>query len=500
MNTNETNKLKKGMGLFDLVLFNIVAIVGLRWTAVAAGVGPSSIIMWVAAMILFFIPSALVVIELSSRFPDEGGIYVWTREAFGEFEGYMCGFCYWVNNLIYYPNLLIFVSSVFLYVGGSKFLHLEKNSLYPVAFSLIVLWLAIGLNTVGLKAGKWVQNIGGLGTWIPATLLVIAGVIAWFRFGSANAFADNLLPDFKNMDIISTFATFCFGFAGLELLSCMGEEVQNPRRNIPRAIVISGVVIALIYILATSALLIILPSKDINIISGVVQVIAKVGEKLNILWIAPVIALLMTFGGIGGCGAWLSGTARIPFVMGLDKYMPAWLTKVHPKWGTPANAILAQGVVSTLFILMTLGSNVKESYKMLVNATMLLYYIPYVYMFLAFIAIKMKDLKREPDDNLRENDGEINNETGNITRKGSGEPVPNNNGKKAHFNFPVWLGVVGLITTVFAIFISLAPPPEALNVAEYEIKLIGGTMMFVVLGIVMFLWAQRGKKVIDNKS
>lgn len=490
--TGETKKLKKGMGLFDLVLFNIVAIVGLRWTAVAAGVGPSSIVMWVAAMVLFFIPSALVVIELSSRFPDEGGIYVWTREAFGEFEGYMCGFCYWVNNLIYYPNLLIFVSSVFLYVGGAKLLHLEKSSIYPVAFSLIVLWLAIGLNTVGLKAGKWVQNIGGLGTWIPATLLVIAGIIAYFRFGSANTFTGSMIPDFANMDIISTFATLCFGFAGLELLSCMGEEVQSPGKNIPRAIVISGVVIALIYILATSSLLIILPSKDINIISGVVQVIAKVGEKLNILWIAPVIALLMTFGGIGGCGAWLSGTARIPFVMGLDKYMPQWLTKVHPKWGTPANAILAQGVVSTLFILMTLGSNVKESYKMLINATMLLYYIPYVYMFLAFIAIKMKDLKREPESGSLENEGKLNSEIENTKGEITGNSRAENK-RKSHFNFPVWLGFVGLITTVFAIFISLAPPPEALNVAEYEIKLIGGTMAFVVLGIVMFLWAQRGK-------
>ena len=500
MNTKETNKLKKGMGLFDLVLFNIVAIVGLRWTAVAAGVGPSSIIMWVAAMILFFIPSALVVIELSSRFPDEGGIYVWTREAFGEFEGYMCGFCYWVCNLIYYPNLLIFVSSVFLYVGGARFLHLEQSSIYPAVFSLIVLWFAIGLNTVGLKSGKWVQNIGGLGTWIPAVLLVIAGGIAYFRFGSANVFVGNMIPDFTNMDIISTFATLCFGFAGLELLSCMGEEVQNPAKNIPRAIVISGVVIALIYILATSSLLIILPSKDVNIISGVVQVIAEVGKKLNILWIAPVIALLMTLGGIGGCGAWLSGTARIPFAMGLDKYMPQWLTKVHPKWGTPANAILAQGAVSTLFILMTLGANVKESYKMLVNATMLLYYIPYVYMFLAYIAIKMKDLKREPNNNTLENDRGINNETENTIKENTEDSVADTKGKKVHFNFPVWLGFIGLITTVFAIFISLAPPPETLNVAEYEIKLIGGTLMFVVVGIVMFLWAQRGKQKTTNNE
>ena len=487
MQNNEKSKLKKGMGLFDLVLFNIVAIVGLRWTAVAAGIGPSSISMWIAAMILFFIPSALVVVELSSRFPDEGGIYVWTKVAFGEFEGYMCGFCYWVNNLIYYPNLLIFVSSVFLYVGGTKYLHLEKSSVYPVIFSLVVLWIAIGLNMVGMKSGKWVQNIGALGTWIPATLVVFAGVFAWFKFGPANAFAGKMIPDFKNMDIISTFATLCFGFAGLELLSCMGGEIRNPLKNIPKAVFTSGVIIALIYILATSALLVILPSKEVNIISGVVQVIARVGEKLNLLWIAPIVALLMTLGGVGGCGAWLSGTARIPFVMGLDKYMPAWLTKVHPKWGTPANAILTQGIVSTVFILMTLGSNVKESYKMLLGATMLLYYIPYIYMFLAYIFIKIKDIKGEEvtfpqgatsDDNsgAKEESTEIKEQTK----------------EKKHFNFSIWLGFVGLITTAFAIFISLAPPPEAKSVLEYETKVIGGTVSFIVIGIIMFLAAKWG--------
>jgi len=470
MHGGEKNKLKRGMGLFDLVMFNIVAIVGLRWVAVAAGDGSESIFLWFSAFLLFFIPSAFIVMELSSRFPQEGGVYVWTRKAFGEFDAYMCGFCYWVNNLIYYPNLLIFISGIFLYVAGRKLLYLQDNSVYAVVFSLIVLWFAIIMNMVGLKTGKWVQNLGSLGSWIPAIFLVIAGAVAYFKFGSANTFSGKMIPDFKSILLIAVISKLCFGFAGLELQSCMGEEIEKPRKNIPRAIVISGIVITTIYILGTVSLLIILPSKDINIISGVVQVIAKVGEKVGILWIAPIIAFLITLGGLGGCGAWLSATARIPFVIGIDRYLPEWIGRVHPKWGTPANAILVQGVFSTLFILMALGGKLKDSYLALLDATIVLYFIPYIYMFLAFIAIKIKDRKSR---DLYKSDN-----------KDSGSP-------EKHFDFPLWLGIIGLITTVGAILMAIAPPPDTRNVGLYELKVIGGSVLFILIGIVLFFTAKR---------
>lgn len=468
MPENEKQKLKRGMGLFDLVLFNIVAIVGLRWASLAAGAGPSSLVLWIGALILFFIPSALVVAELSSRYPQEGGVYVWTRKAFGEFEGFICGFCYWVNNLIYYPNLLIFLSLIFLYVGGARFLHLEKSAAYSAIFSLVVLWIAIIMNMVGLKTGKWLQNLGGLGTWIPAMLLVIGAGAAYYKFGSANQFAGVMMPNFTSLGTLSVFANLCFGFAGLELQATMGEEIENPRRNIPRAIFLSGIIIAGIYILATTSLLIILPFKDVNIISGVIQVIAKVGEKLSLLWIVPLIAFLMTAGGMGGCGAWLSGTARIPFVLGIDSYLPEWLGRVHPKWGTPANAIFTQGCFSTVFILMTLGSKVSDAYHMLIDATMVLYFIPYIYMFLAFIALKLKKGEEIKDEKEDQNE-------------------------KPPFNFPVWLGFIGLFTTALAIYLGIAPPDDVQNVGIYELKVIGGSLAFVFLGIIIY-WVGKKKK------
>ncbi len=459
-NNNENAKLTRGMGLFDLVLFNVVAIVGLRWASVAAGIGPSSLVLWLGAMLLFFIPSALTVTELSARCPREGGIYVWTREAFGEYHGFICGFFYWVNNLVYYPNLLIYLGSTFLFTFGVRFLHLEENTTYTAIFSLTVLWFAIIINTIGVKRGKWLQNLGAFGTWIPALALLVAGIISWIRFGPANVFQGNLMPEFSNIHTLSIFASLCFGFAGMELQSCMGEEIRDPVRNIPRAVLISGVMIAGVYVISTGALLVTLPSDRINIVSGVVQVIYEVSHRINAPWLGMALALLITLGGLGGIGAWMSGTARIPFVVGIDKYLPPWLARIHPRWGTPANAIITMGIISTLFVLMgTAGATVKEAYQLLVVGTLILYFIPYVYLFAAFIRWKKLNM-----------------------------------GERTAMNYPWWLGIVGIITTIMAMGLSIIPPQDVKSPAVYLYKVIGGVVFFWIIGWVMFRQASIKKE------
>lgn len=467
----QKEKLKKAMGLFDLVLFNVVAIVGLRWTALAAGAGPSSIILWIAAMIFFFIPSALIVTELSGKCPCEGGIYVWTRRAFGDFHGFVCGFFYWVNNLIYYPNLLIFLGGVFLYVGGEKYLYLEDNSLYAATFSMIVLWIAILVNMVGLKTGRWLQNLGSLGSWIPAGVLITVAGISWYKFSSATDFSANMMPDPGSFKTISIFANLCFGFAGMELAACMSEEIKDPRKNIPRAIFVSAAAISLIYILGTAALLVALPAQKINVISGVVQVIAEIGRRVNVFWIGPVIALFITIGGLGGCGAWLSGTARVPFVIGIDHYLPPWMARVHPRWGTPANAILVQGVVSSVFIIMSaIGSTVKETYTILIDATIILYFIPYLYLFASFLRFKKMPhlIESQPQQETEILEG------------------CNMEGAPVKFNYHPILGYMGLITTAIAIILALIPPDDAKSKLVYEFKVVGGVLFFWVVGWIIF--------------
>src|SRR5919112_428497 len=158
-------ELPRVLTLRDLVLFNIVAILSLRWTATAAAAGPSSLTMWVFAALLFFIPQGLAVSHLSARFAHEGGIYFWTKRAFGEGHGFLCGWCYWVNNILYYPNLLMSTAVVGTYAFVRGGTGLEGDWSYVLPATLGALWIAVGLNIVGLRTGRWLQNLGAVGAY-----------------------------------------------------------------------------------------------------------------------------------------------------------------------------------------------------------------------------------------------------------------------------------------------------------------------------------------------
>src|ERR671913_358017 len=171
-------ELPRVLTLRDLVLFNIVAILSLRWTATAAAAGPSSLSMWVLAALFFFIPQGLAVSYLSSRFPQEGGIYFWTKQTFGEGHGFLCGWCYWVNNILYYPNLLMSTAVIATYAIGRSDTGLMDDWTYIMLATMTALWLAVLINIVGLKTGRWLQNIGAIGTYLPGAVLVGLGLHA----------------------------------------------------------------------------------------------------------------------------------------------------------------------------------------------------------------------------------------------------------------------------------------------------------------------------------
>jgi amino acid transporter len=157
-------ELPRILTLRDLVLFNIVAVLSLRWTATAAAAGPSSLSLWVLAGLLFFIPQGLAVSHLSTRFPQEGGVYSWTKQAFGEGHGFMCGWCYWVNNILYYPNLLMSTAVIGTYMIGRGDTSLMENWTYILIPTLTALWVAVWFKVIGLNTGRWLQNFGALGT------------------------------------------------------------------------------------------------------------------------------------------------------------------------------------------------------------------------------------------------------------------------------------------------------------------------------------------------
>lgn len=456
--------LERTLKTSDIVLFNVAAIVGMRWIALAAHSGPSSIVLWVLAALAFFVPQGLCVTALSSAIPEEGGLYVWTRKAFGPRQGFLCGWLYWSSNISYIPTLALSTVIFALYTFNLRFAHLEKSTAYGVTAALILLAIALALNIVGLKTGKWVQNVGGLAQWIPSLVALAVGVIALAKTGSATRFpAGAFLPSLEHSDTIIFFAQICFGFAGLELAPMLAGEVHDPQRTFPRAIWISALTIAGCYILGTLSLLWAMPPGQISIIAGVNQVIANAGARYGMPWIGPPVSVLMTVAGLGGMGAWLIGTARLLFVGGLDRFLPPVFGTLHPKWKTPYLAILLQAGLSALFILASAaGSTIKEAYLILVDATLISYFIPYLYMFASAIRLR-KEIAERP--------GAV--------------PVPGR-------AFGSWLvNGVGFATTLFAIALALVPPSGTENKLGFFAKVFVGSFGFVGIGFALYAWAER---------
>ncbi len=460
--------LHRALGLRDLVLFNLVAVVGLRWLATAAKAGPSALALWSLAALFFFVPQGLVVTELASRFPEEGGIYQWTKRALGEKHGYVCGWCYWINNVLYYPNLLISTAVIATFVIGKGESGLASNWTYVLSATLVCLWLAVLMNIVGVGTGKWLQNAGGIGTYIPGVVLIGLGAITLFTGRpSANPItAQNIVPDLGHMAGLNLWASIAFAFAGLELSSAMGGEVRNPRRTLPRAILISAPLIAFVYILGTGALLRLVPAGDINIVSGFLQAITIGVREISpaLWWLAPLCAAAYTVGNIGGVGAWLSGPARVAFAIGLDRYFPPAFGRIHPKWKTPYVAILVQASLATVFLLVSLlgkGTTVEKAYLIILDTQLLIYFIPYVYLFISFMLHRRTPA---PMDTVR---------------------VPG--GSPGAFA----VGMSGLLVTLFAMGVAIVPPADETQPLVFELKVVGGALAFILLGGIVYWRAHR---------
>lgn len=446
-------ELRRDLGFWDLVLFHIVAIIGLRWLAVAAGIGYSSIFLWILAMLGFFFPQAYVLIRMSRKWPVEGGLYEWVKMAMGPFHGYLSGWCYWVNNITYYPSLLTAAAGFAVYVFVPPKTGLEASPAYIVIFSLVMFWLVLLLNMIGVKYGKWVENIGGISTWIPAGLVAILGTIYCVVRGPATPFSASSIFPVWNFDTLSTWALLCFAFAGFELVSLLGGEIKNPERNIPRSIVAAGIISTAIYILGSLALIVSLPRDNISMITGIVQALQEQTRVLRLGFLVPIMALLLVLSQCGGVGAWLAGSGRMLFVVGVDRYLPKAFSQVHPKWGTPHVSMITQAVIASLIVLLSaIDTTVQQFYRLLLNYSLIIYFIPYLYLFASHFQLMRR--------------------------------------RELPMNFAgVLASVVGFLSTLVSIVLGFIPSEEA--VLPYELKVFGVTIFMVGIGLVFYFRAER---------
>jgi amino acid transporter len=435
------------MGLRDVVLFNISAIVGLRWlTTSSSQFGAAALLLWVVAMVVFFIPSAIAVRELADIDPGSGGIYRWVQRAFGSRHAFVAGWGYWVNNLIYFPSLLVTTAAIGAYIGGPRTAPLGNDSTFILVVSLAGLWLAVWLNVVGLRIGKWLPNLGGFGTWVPALLFVAVAAWSLVARGSATSFtARALLPQRLDLPSINLFATMTFAFAGLELAPMLGGEIRDPAATLRLGVLWSGVAIVAMYVLGTAAMLVALPHETISVTNGMPQAVQALVGRLGVagLGFLPVlIALLLTVGNIGGLSAWLAGSARLPFAAGVDRALPPAFAKLHPRWQTPYVSLLLMGVLATVFIVAGLaGSTVKSAYLLLTQATLILFFIPYLYIFAAYLRLRrVRSLRTAV------------------------------------------IGLAGLAAVAFSIVLGFVPPADEPDPLWYRVKVVGGVMAFMAVG------------------
>jgi glutamate:GABA antiporter len=462
------SQLRKAMGFWDVLLFNIATVLGPRWIAAAGHNGTSSISLWVLAAVFFFVPGAFVINELSSRFPEEGGLYVWAKEAFGDFHGFVAGWTYWIYTVFYFPGLLLASASMSAYVLGGRGVALSQDRTFLLVVSLVLLLIAVVLNIIGLNIGKWLQNAGGVSTYVPLLMLAAVAVLVYMKHGSATHFTwANMLPIW-NLDTVNFWSQIAFAFTGLELVSSMSEEVRDPRRTLPRAVFGAGALIAFMYIAGTFAILTLVPAGDLDPKSGVFQAIGVGAGILKVAFVGVLAAILVSVGNAGGVGSTVAGIARVPFVVGIDRYLPQAFGKIHPKWKTPHISMLVQAGVSGIILLLSQiqTDTVQAAYQLLILAAIILYFIPFLYMFAAVIKLAAR-----PD---REN-----NERAVLVPGGK---------------IGVWLaGGLGFVVVLGSIVLSLIPPGEETNKPLFEMKLVGGTVAAILLGLVLYWRGAREK-------
>jgi glutamate:GABA antiporter len=431
--------LRRELGLRDLVLLNVAAVVGIRWLAAAAHTGPGSITLWLLAALLFFLPSALCVAALSRRFPQEGGIYVWTRHAFGDWHGFLCGWSYWLSNLFYLPSLLL--ASVGM---AATALGFAENRFWVVTVSLAILWIASITNILGVAVGKWTGNLGALSTCFAVVLLIALAAMVGLRFGSATSL--RIVPEW-NPDKLNFWSQIAFAFAGLELGAIMGGEIRNPERTIPRAAWIAGLAIAAFYIAGTVAMLVLLPPDRISAVTGLVEVAGAAGVRLGIAWPALAMALAICFGALGQLGVWIAGSARLPFVIGIDSYLPPVFSRLHPRWRTPYLSILIFSGGCTVFALaMLAGESLRIGYQLLVDMTVITYFVPFLYLF------------------------------GAAWKYGQRSSAAS-----------------GLLVTALSLALSFVPPADVSSIRMFELKLVGGFLLVAGTARLCFQWYRKGR-------
>jgi amino acid transporter len=377
--------LKKPLGLRDLVLTQIVFIVGSSWVGTAAKLGPSNLFFWFLAILLFYIPQAAVVIYLNRLMPLEGGIYQWAKFAFNEFVGFIVAWNLWLLSIMVIALGGMFITTNLSYALGETG-EWMRDSKWCVVLISCVLVVGLGWTGVrGLALGKWLHNIGGFAMLLAYAALIVLPFVMLAR-GNLSTYRPLQIaaPTMSIFYCVNIFTKLAVGaLSGFEYVGILAGEARAPARNIGRSVIIAAPIIALIFILGTSSVLAFIGDNQIDLIGPVPQTLSLGLQSFRIAGaIASVAILLMIVRSISATSIHFTGSSRLPMVAGWDHLLPAWFSRLHARYKTPINSIVFVGAITLVIAISSqIGAGMQEAFQLVDNAANVFYGTVYAVMF-----------------------------------------------------------------------------------------------------------------------
>lgn len=449
---------KRGLGVFSLVMINVIAIDSVRNLPANAANGLSLVLLYALASILFLIPSILVTAELATHHPKTGGVYVWMREAFGPRWGFLTIWLQWIYNVFWYPTILSFIATNVAYLVDPALAN-QKAFIVPLVIAMFL--IATWLNARGMKLSSLISTVCAIGGTIIPMIAIIALGAVWICSGkplATTASMEHWLPNLRAVPNIAFLVIILFSLMGFEMSASHAEAVKNPQRDFPKALLYSGLIVVLSMVLASLAIVMVTPAKTLNIISGLNDAFKVFLDNFHMGWVMPIVILMIIIGGFGGMAAWVIGPTKGLVVAAEDGLLPKILGKRNQK-DAPVAMLILQSVMTVAFSCLFLCfKSMSTAYWILSVLTAQLALIFYICLFAAAIKLRYK--------------------TAAVPKA---YRIPG--GK-----WGIWVvGSVGILTCCGAIIIGFIPPADVPihNVTVYEIIMILGTLVFTLLPFVI---------------
>jgi len=451
--TSKAPKQKRILTVFMLTMINVATMGSVKNWPANAELGFVSVFFYLLAAMIFFVPTALVSAELATGWPKVGGVFAWVKEAFGHRTGFLAAWLLWVQNVVWYPTALAFIAATIAYIFKPE---LAGNHLYTFSVIIVIFWATTLVNLRGMRTSGWISSLGMiLGTFLPGLFIIGLGAF-WYLSGEPRQIdfsSSSFFPKSSSLPQLVFFAAILTSLMGIEMSAVHAKDVQNPKRNYPKAILYSALIILALSIPGVLSIALVIPQQEISLLAGTLQAIAVFFEKYNLqLWV-PVFALLIAIGTIASVSTWIVGPTKGLLAAAQAGDLPPLFRKTNEN-AMPTPLLIFQAiVVSFISIIFVFSPSLNQAYWMLLVLVTALYLLMYLLMFAAAIKLRYK----RPD----------------VERP---YKVP---GGKAG----MWVvASVGIVSSILTLIISLFPPEQipVENHARFVLVMVIGLILFTL--------------------